>query len=524
MINTLLLISILSMIFAAAAMVLVRIARPSFGYSWLIAAFGASVAWLLLLPVGGNLPIQLTLAVWEPTELLSASLGFLVDHISWSYGLALAGLVLAVIFTDVLRAVEADWSAWAGSLTLGALGLVAVFAGNPVTLMMAWAAIDSAEMLILLWHIKPSAIREKVIASFSSRVGGIFLVLIGEIFTQASGQVLDFTTINDTARIYLVLACGLRLGVVPLHIPFLQEPPLRRSLGTTIRLVPVASSLVLLTRTASAASPPLSWGLLTTLSVFAALFGAFSWALAKDELDGRPYWIIGVVSVALFSALRGEEIVSLSWGIAALLTGGLLFISSARHRYLLPLTGLGLIGILPVPFTPGWAGFGLYSPPYSLSLGVILVSQSLLVIGYLSHLLRSGPSLAGIERWVWGIYPIGLVVLLISYSVITSRGLIDGIQPVGAQLASRLVAGGLFIAFCMIWVYISRRGFGVPGGILLMIRKALSLGWMYRFLWSMFHYFRRSVATLTFVLEGQGGILWTLLLVILILAFLTQRG
>jgi len=522
MMNTLMLISILSMIFAVVAMVLVRKARPNFGYSWLIAAFGALVAWLLLLPVGGNLPSELTLAVWEPKELLSASLSFRVDQISWSYGLALAGLVLAVIFTDVLRAVEADWSAWAGSLTLGALGLVAIFAGNLVTLMMAWAAIDSMELLVLLWQIKQSAIREKVIISFSSRVGGIFLVLIGEIFAQASGQALSFSDITSAARIYLVLACGLRLGVVPLHLPFLQEPPLRRSLGTTIRLVPVASSLVLLTRTASAASPLFYQDLLLVLSVFAALYGGFSWAAAKDELDGRPYWIIGVVSIVLFSTLRGQEIASLSWGIAGLLTGGLLFISSARHRYLLPLTGLSLIGILPVPFTPGWAGFGLYSPPYSLSLAFVLIAHSLLVIGYLRHLLRPGQSLAGVERWVWGIYPVGLVILLTGYGIITWRGLIDGIQPVGGQIASRLVPGVSFIALCVIWVYLYRRGINLTAGMMFIIRRTFSLGWLYSILWGMFHYIRRSVATLTFVLEGQGGILWSLLLLTLILAFLTQ--
>ncbi len=524
MTNTFLLISFISMIFAAITMVLVRIVRPNFGYSWLLAAFGATIAWLSLLPIGRNLPSELTLVVWKPIELFSASIGFMADQISWSYGFALAGLVFGVIFTDVLRAVEADWSAWAGSLTLGALGLAAVFAENPVTLMLAWAAIDAAELIILLWYIPQSAIRERVIVSFSSRVGGIFLLLIAEIIAQAAGNRLDFMNILDVVSIYLVLAAGLRLGVLPLHIPFLQEPPVRRSLGTTIRLVPVASSLVLLTRTASAATPGTLNNLLLVLSIFAALFGGLSWALAKDELDGRPYWIIGIVSVSLVSALRGEGNASLAWGVAGLLTGGLLFLSSARHRYLLPLTALGLLGILPIPFTPGWAGAKLFAPPYSVWLVAILVTQSLLIVGYIRHLLRPGSSLAGVERWVWVIYPIGLVIILTSYVIIAWWGLLEGILLAGPFMVLNLLAGILCIAMCMLWVYLYRRGFSVPDVMVGFIRKVFSLGWLYRFLWIGFQYLRRLVNNLILVLEGQGGILWALVLLLLILALLQQGG
>ena len=517
-------ISMLGMFLAAIAMVLIRIVRPGFGYSWLIAAFGALVAWLAVLFVGSSPPVELTLAVWKPAELLQASLGFRVDHISWSYGLALAGLILAVILTDVLRAVEADWSAWAGSLLLGALGLTAIFAANPVTLMLAWAAIDSAEMLMMLWQIKPSAIREKVIVSFSTRVGGIFLVLIAEILARASGEPLVFTAISSTARIYLVLACGLRLGVIPLHIPFLQEPPLRRSLGTTIRMVPVATSLLLLTRTANPAEPIFSSNFLFILSGLAALFGGISWALAKDELDGRPYWIIAIVSVSLIAALRGEATASLAWGIIGLLSGGLAFISPARHRYLLPLTGLGLVGLLPIPFSPGWAGYGLYDPPYTASLAVILVTQSLLVIGYLRHLLRPGQSLAGVEPWVWAIYPVGLVILLVSYGAIAWRGLPEGIQLSGSQMASKLLAGLASLALGLLWLYLYRTGVKVPANVIAMIRRLFSFDWLYGILWGGFQYLRRLVATLTFVLEGQGGVLWAWLLMLLILAILAQGG
>ena len=56
-----------------------------------------------------------------------------------------------------------------------------------------------------------------------------------------------YTGVKDP-MLSLLIAVGLRLGVLPLHIYYLHEPPLRRGLGSMLRFVPAAASLVLLAR------------------------------------------------------------------------------------------------------------------------------------------------------------------------------------------------------------------------------------------------------------------------------------
>ena len=92
-----------------------------------------------------------------------------LDSISWPYAFTTGTLVLAVVLTDIVRAQEPDWSAWTASLSLTALGLIAVLAGNPLTLILAWAALDFAELLVIFWHVHTSEGRRRVGWSFQQK-------------------------------------------------------------------------------------------------------------------------------------------------------------------------------------------------------------------------------------------------------------------------------------------------------------------------------------------------------------------
>jgi hypothetical protein len=106
-----------------------------------------------------------------------------------------------VILTDVARA-RADWSAWAASLVLAALGLLAVLAANPLTLLLAWAAIDLVEFFILLNHTGLSRENERVVIAFSVRVAGLLLLLWGVVVARASQADLTFDQIPLSASIF----------------------------------------------------------------------------------------------------------------------------------------------------------------------------------------------------------------------------------------------------------------------------------------------------------------------------------
>jgi hypothetical protein len=64
----------------------------------------------------------------------------------------------------------------------------------------------------------------------------------------SAGTPMNFQDAPPQAGLYLLLAAGLRLGVLPLHLPYASEAAIRRGFGSALRLISAASSLILLAR------------------------------------------------------------------------------------------------------------------------------------------------------------------------------------------------------------------------------------------------------------------------------------
>jgi hypothetical protein len=513
----LLILSILFLFITPLVMLVIRLFWPDFAYHWLIAATGSLIAFPLTLLAGRGLPQMLHLVSWNTLPFLTESPTLLIDRLSWPFALALMTLALAVILSEVARASQSNWVAWAESLVLSGLGILAVVAGNPLTLMLGWTAIDIGELLIMLSQVKQSEVRERVVITFSTRVLGIGLLLVAMMVASSAGDTFSFETIPSQVAFLMLLAAGLRLGVLPMHLPFLEEIPLRRGMGTTIRLVPAAASLVVLVRIADAMEasnvPMILSPLLLVLASLAAVYGAVTWTFAKNELDGRPSWILGMASFSVACAILGEPSASLSWGIATLLSGGLIFLYSARDRRLSWLPLLGLLGISALPYSPTWNGTLLFTSNFNLILILFFAAQVFFLIGYAGHSLQEGNSMAGVERWVWFIYPFGLALLPIMLFLFGVWTMLErGGMPVFGWLEG-LVA----VILATILGLLLYQRFRISEEAINRFQSILSLNWLYRSLWMIYRTLGRSIAFISTVFEGEGGLLWTLLLLVLFL-------
>ena len=523
--SLLLLVPILILIITPLIMLIIRILQPDFTFFWLIAALGALATWPAVLLLRLRIPESITLVTWKPEQILPVSPTLLLDSISWPFAMALATLVLAVILTDVTRVPDVNWSAWASSLAISAISMLAVFAGNPLTLILAWGAIDLIELIILLSPALESADRERIVILFATRTAGIVLLIAAGMAARSNGEILTFTNISPQVSVYLLLACGLRLGVVPLHQPFLGDMPLRRGLGTLLRMAPTAASLVLLTRTAAAGVSSSLTPYILGFAGLAAIYASVSWVSADDELSGRPFWILGGAALSIAAAAREQPTASLAWGIATLLSGGLLFLLTARHRLLRIFIFLGLLGFTALPFTAAWDGVNLYAAPVTPILAVFIFSEALLLIGYARYAMQTGPSLIGVERWVWLIYPWGLALLPLSHYIITYLGR-TGTTNQDFSFPSLMASwpGLLTLGIAGAAVIWMRRGGRFHPRVVRAIRSGFSLNWLYRLLWGLYGSLGRLVAFVNLILEGEGGILWALLILTLLFSLLAQSG
>ncbi len=518
------LLSLLILIAFSILTPLVYRLRRSLAVSWLVALSGALIAWVLILVTGFNLPMTITLIAWHPQGLFPESPVWLVDQISWPFAFGLTTLALVVILTDVAREFEAESNSWASSLALTALGLASIFSGNSVTLLLSWAALDLIELIYWLQRLHSEADVRKAVAVFSARAAGIVSFLVGVVFAADQGFTFQFDRIPQISGIFFLAGISLRLGVFPSHAPFWREAPLRRGIGTVARIVPPVASLVILARVADSGLSLNQTTLIFFFSGIAAIYAGISWYYASDELEGRPYFILCVAALAFGSAIRGQQPGSLTWGLSLVFGGGFIFLYSSRGRIIGILALVFALGFVTLPYTPSWFGGQLYASRLNLWHVLYLVAQVFLVVGYIQHSRREGEILSDAERWVRLIYPSGLAILLVAQYI---AGWLSGYLIPDARWSMNffsLLPGMIVLLSVAAWIRFARRIPRFSFQAFNRIRNIFSLGWFYLVLAWVFKVTERAVRFTSLVLEGEGGVLWALLLLILLIAFLSGGG
>ena len=514
-------IPIFTLLLIVLIMMVIRLLRENFAFYWLIATVGAFIAWPMVLIMGTQLPQTQSLIAWKPETLFPSSLVLTADRISWPYAVVLITLVLALMLTEVARATESMWSSWAAGLLLGGLGIFAVFAGNPLTLLLAWTAIDLVELLILLRQGIPKNMRERVVVAFSVRILGSGLLMAAVLATSSAGLEWTFANIPSQAAVLLLLAVGLRLGVLPAYMPILRESTSRRILGSILHLVPAAASLVLLNRTGFVVEPSTIVTVLLLFVGLTAIYGGASWIFATDEIEGAPSWILGMASLSAAAAMLAQPIASQAWGIGALLSGGLIFYTSVLERRMSWLLLLGFIGISALPFTPSWNGALMYAPPFKIFILIFVIAQVLLMVGYIRHTLRTREGFTNVERWVRLIYPLGLAILPLTHFLYGWWAFV-GFENL---LLSSWLLGIITLLLTALIVGVTQFGPKVSFGRVAAFESFFSLQWFYSLIWMFIRAVENVIQFLTTVLEGEGGLLWAfLMLVMLFLAFAAMLG
>src|SRR5215211_309533 len=412
------LITVVILLSTALILLILRFAAPTFRYSWLIATGGALLGWISVFVWQTKMPIALQFPAWQPALLFTQSPTFVGDGIAWTFALSLTTLCLAIILTAVARSNFPRPINWMGTLILTSLGILAVLADNPLTLVLIWAAIDISELIAQMRVVEDPGLSERTVIAFASRAAGILVLLWADMVSVANGQTLDFRAAPPQAGLFLVLAAGLRIGVLPLHLPYSGESSLRRGFGTALRMISAASSLILLARIpASSIASPATPYLLILVSL-AAVYGGWMWMRAPDELTGRPFWLIGMGSLAIAAALRANPVGATAWGCGLILAGSALFLSSEQNKWLARALLIGAWGISTLPFSltaTGWNS-GLIPPLLSwLAWPPLLVAHAMLVAGFIRHSLRTATRASSEEQAIWtkNVYPIGISLLLL---------------------------------------------------------------------------------------------------------------
>ncbi len=496
-----------------------RLARYSNSYSWLTAVLGTLFTWVSMLFWQINLPKGFSPSLWIPVRLFSTSPHLMADTSSWLYSISLAALAAAVILTSPSRTKNTlSPTSWAGTIALTFLGLLAVLADNPLTLVLCWTAIDLTEFYNTLSASDSPQLSERSVISFSVRAAGTGIALWASVLNSMKGQVFSFEHASSETTIILLVAVGLRLGVLPLHLAYRTEPTLRRGFGTILRLTTAASSLILLARLPANALESQSKlvPFMILLVAMAAVYGGWNWFFAKNEITGRPYWIIGMSALSMAATLRGSSTASAAWGSAMILFGGIAFLYSARKAVFSRIISGFCIFLLAIPFTltsTGWNGTFPY--PY-LFLPIFMISQLMLAAGFVRHIfLPAESSFDELPAWAQTSAPAGIGILGLTIVLTGIWGWTGALQIGSWKIVLSMIIFSAVIFFAgrriikIIPTEIKTRvsSFRLPK---LHIFSKLASSF-----WFVFRLSGSLIGAVNGLLEGDGGLLWTLLLLVL---------
>jgi len=493
-----------------------RLLRPGYSYAWPIAVVGSFMAWISVFLWQIDLPENLVLFSYKYLEIFNFTISLSADGINYPYALGITSLVMTSILTSAMRAREAKPLGWVAILIIAVFGLSAVLADNPLTLVIAWSVLDIAGLISSLNASDDPIFSERAVFSFSIRVIGTGLILWAGILDPSFGR--SFTLASNPGNIGMLLILGvlIRSCAIFFRLPYSKDPSIRNGYETTYKLISIAATLVLLSHILLDIGNQWTLILILVIIALAGLLSAYHWLTTPREITSQSLWVFGLISLSTISTLQGNPVGSAAWGSAGLFTGGLLFLYTVRNKILTIILIASAYILSSLPFSLTASGWSSFQPASWVVFIVLIPLLSLLSSGYIrSIMLDEKESLDSQPRWVKIFYPTGLVTLALTGLVLGATGW-DGAGQIGAWIPA-LISTVLTVVLSILLVRIptpdrlDSRLISKPAA---WVEFAASLGG------GLFRTIRGLLDILTSIFEGDGGVLWTILFLVVFISIL----
>jgi hypothetical protein len=254
---------------------------------------------------------------------------------------------------------------------------------------------------------------------------------------------------------------------------------------------------------------------------FAALYGAWMWMRSPDELTGRPFWLIGLGSLAVTAALRANPIGATAWGCALILSGGALFLSSAQNKWVERALFIGVWGISSLPFSLTATVWADNREAFWFVLPLLLLAQAMLMAGFIRHIQRSSARTNFDDQPLWAknVYPIGIVLILLTILILGFFGW-SGTLQLGNWIAGIIAS---LLTLGLLWLTPRVRILNPVRAHWVRPTNPTWLDFIYQALWNIYRQIGEASNALAKVLEGESGMMWTLLFLALFISFFIQR-
>lgn len=496
--------------------------------TWFVCLGVSFVLWVMLLVVPIDIYKQVNIGAWLPFSQIFSQLSFQLDHAGFFVIFCLMTTLIAVIISAVGRLQQTKPSSWIGYMFICSLGILAIIANDPLSLVLAWSILDIFELIININLQKNLKNPQSELLNYGLHILSTLLLLWAFITGSQRGNLVNVITEPNPSGILVFMAAILRLGIFPINSVDSFDTQNNRGLGTLTGIVAPASGLVLLTRIPINSFIAFHSNVVEIIVLPLMIYSAIRWLCAKDEIQGRRYWMAAWGGFLVICALEGALASLLGWGAVMLMLGSVLFLYSFRANYLVWIPVIGIVCMIGLPFTITQEVWSKLVQKFQFVSILLLIIQSILLIGGLHHIFKKHNRSETIEKLIQLIYGLGLF-----FPVIGSYFLLWKTR------ASFVLLSNWWIAFFPL-------GMAVFGTLILVLFKqrisekisrndqinafSTRISGFFNFHWlsKFFSWFFRLVGLfpgfISGILEGEGGILWAILLLALLISLLRSGG
>ena len=516
---------------AVGASDLARLRRPT-----LVMAITSLLSLGALLTLRDALPVTQIIAAWQPVSVFTVPLSFRVDSTAW---------ILAMGLLVALNATAFTWAAYPGqkrpapraiALLLTAAALAGLFASNLLTLAVAWGLLDLAFVVALLIRGGAEVGRRAALAIVVNLASTVCVWVAALLIENQQGSLYwHLFNAPEDARAWLMAAAVLRVGLYPFHQWLPVELGKEPDRAVMIFVVPTMSGLALWARMAVAQALPES-SIVPALAVLSVLIGALLAWRSPQPRNGLPYialCLAGFVGLLAASKSTSAQLsaAALNWMFIVVS----LFIARGLDRKH-PFWAVGaLVAGLSLAALPGTLGFVvqqgviagiIHAKQWPILLAVV-TAQSLVIAAVARFIVVPQSESTPTSLWRKGWWGVALVLgALPLIGLANAPEALSGL-PATSTLLSELPAIGVLALFAPIAIGLGlawRGPFllrGSADGSTSIWSRMIRLEWLNSAVFYVIDRLTGLLRSMAGVFEGEGGLLWTVVVIVIVIVIYT---
>lgn len=403
---------------------------------------------------------------------------------------------------------------------LAGFAFLAVFSANPITLITAWVLIDLFQFSYQLIRHKEDRLQQNLSVNLVFRSMGIFLYILSSASATSTQTENTFILTSQFQPWLIIGAVLLRLRLIP---PFDTGDRQEISLplvGSYSHLIAGTTAFIPLIKTIGVFPTTGFENLIFPLLIIGSVFAGFSWIVSDNKpQNSQLFWLMVIATLAVTSSILNEKQAVVSWSQVYVFGGCILLYYYHSPKSTIPLLVMLTFLFTGLPMTPTWSGFLVFSGSGSLLRFLILVPYFLLIAGTVTFWKKSNQDSMPFESWQKIFYYAVHICVVVLFMIV-------GIyQVIFLNFKGPFWPGLMFSTACVLAILGFRNyRFGIPPTISRLIQNLFSFRWLRTPIEYIYFQNRKLFSLISTVLEGETGLLWSLLTMLILLSLLFSLG